>query len=407
MENSSLQPIIKELNNIKQNKPISQDFMNHKYADSEITQLQDIISYLSKSLEEMNVLIKCICEGNLDVDPPGRHNFLAGPLKELFSISKHIAWNTAQVAKGDYSQKIDFLGAFSENYNLMVEQLKERESRLKKNAITLEHSLNLLTSIIEVQEDSVVVVDTSTREVLYANRSAREYFYNPDTKETHCNETCLLLQALIEIQQTEKEVRFEYCCENCLRCISVKGFPIEWDDKNALVHFIKDITKRKVAEEQLSVLAYKDELTGIYNRRYCVKKLQSFIDAQKSFSVALIDLDNLKFVNDTFGHQAGDHYICTVIDTIENNIRKNDILSRVGGDEFILILPNCSEKIANSKLENIRNQLKRIRKEYWLSFSYGIKFISGSYQGSIDLLVSELDEKMYAYKKKKKPKYNL
>lgn len=402
MEKSNLHTIIKELNNIIQNKPISQDFLNHKYADSEFAELHDAICYLSNSFEELKAIIQSICEGNIEVKPPGRYNFLAGSLKELLSISKYIAWKTAQVAKGDYNQRIDYLGTFSDNFNLMVQQLKERETKLKKNAVTLEHSIKLLTSIIEVQEDWVIVVDTATRDILYANKSAKDYFYNPYTRETYCKNECPLLQTLIQAQQTEEEFQSEYCCLHCFRCISIKSFPIEWDDKNAMVHFLKDITEKKAEEEKLSNLAYKDELTGIYNRRYCAEKLRWLMDRKTSFSIALIDLDNLKYLNDTFGHQAGDYYICTVIDTIENNIREADILSRVGGDEFILILPKCSEQLAIDKMESIRNHLERNKKKYRLSFSYGIKYVSKNNEAPIEFLIKELDEKMYAYKKKNK-----
>lgn len=402
MEKSNLHTIIKELNNIIQNKPISQDFLNHKYADSAFAELHDAICYLSNSFEELKAIIQSICEGNIEVKPPGRYNFLAGSLKELLSISKYIAWKTAQVAKGDYNQRIDYLGTFSDNFNLMVQQLKERETKLKKNAVTLEHSIKLLTSIIEVQEDWVIVVDTATRDILYANKSAKDYFYNPYTRETYCKNECPLLQTLIQAQQTEEEFQSEYCCLHCFRCISIKSFPIEWDDKNAMVHFLKDITEKKAEEEKLSNLAYKDELTGIYNRRYCAEKLRWLMDRKTSFSIALIDLDNLKYLNDTFGHQAGDYYICTVIDTIENNIREADILSRVGGDEFILILPKCSEQLAIDKMESIRNHLERNKKKYRLSFSYGIKYVSKNNEAPIEFLIKELDEKMYAYKKKNK-----
>ncbi|MEM1486240.1 diguanylate cyclase [Oscillospiraceae bacterium PP1C4] len=398
MENNSLHPIIKELNNIIQNKPISQEFMNYKFTNSEFSELHDVICYLSNSFEEVKVFIQSMCEGNIEVEPPGRYNFLAGYLKELLSISKYIAWKTAQVAKGDYNQRIDYLGAFSDNFNLMVQQLKDRESKLKKNAVTLEHSIKLLTSIIEVQEDWVLVVDTTTRNILYANKSAKDYFYNPDTRETYCKKECPLLQTLIQTQQTEEEFQSEYCCVNCFRCISIKSFPIEWDDKNAMVHFLKDLTEKKAEEDQLSNLAYKDELTGIYNRRYCLEKIERLISQQILFSLVLIDLDGLKFVNDTFGHLAGDTYICSVVEVVQHNIRDADILSRVGGDEFIIILPKCSEKLAFDKMESIRSQLKGIKREYPLSLSYGITYVSKGNQLPIKELINELDKKMYVFK---------
>lgn len=402
MENNSSNLIIQELNNIIQNKPISQDFLNHDFADGELVELHDAICYLSNSFEEVRIFLQSISQGNIEVEPPGRNNFLADPLKELHSVAKYIVWKSSQVANGDYNQRIDHLGAFSDSFNLMVQLLKERESKLKKSAVSLEHSLKLLTSIIEMQEDWVLVIDTSSKKIVYANESAKDYFYNPDTRETHSKEECPLLQMLLQTQQTEEELQFEYSCENCLRCISIKSFPIEWNGADTMVHLLKDITKRKNEEEQLSSLAYRDELTGIYNRRYCVETLQKIMSSGISFSIVLIDLDNLKYVNDTFGHQAGDFYICSVLEIIKENIRETDILSRVGGDEFIIILHQCSEQLATYKMEDIRNKLKRKEGEYCLSFSYGTKYVSYNKELNIDSLIKELDERMYAYKKKYK-----
>ncbi len=104
---------------------------------------------------------------------------------------------------------------------------------------------------------------------------------------------------------------------------------------------------------------------------------------------------------------AGDTYICSVVEVIQQNIREADILSRVGGDEFIIILPKCSEKLAVNKMESICNQVKIIKEDYPLSLSYGVTYISKDNQFPIKKLIKELDKKMYVFKEENKKSRNM
>ncbi|MEF9967124.1 MAG: hypothetical protein RR766_01335, partial [Longicatena sp.] len=108
------------------------------------------------------------------VKSPGRYNFLAGNLKELHSILKSLTWQTIQVAHGDYHQRVNFLGKFSEAFNLMVKQLEEREIHLKEQSEVLLQSTELLVSIMDTQKDSIFVIDVNTKKAIYANRAAKK-----------------------------------------------------------------------------------------------------------------------------------------------------------------------------------------------------------------------------------------
>ena len=99
---------------------------------------------------------------------------------------------------------------------------------------------------------------------------------------------------------------------------------------------------------------YHDALTGVYNRRY-------YEDIARNMSgpsgVAIMDLDDFKVHNDTYGHHGGDIALEVVADVVKGNIRKCDSLIRFGGDEFLLILANMPEKTLKKKLEKIRDQV--------------------------------------------------
>lgn len=99
---------------------------------------------------------------------------------------------------------------------------------------------------------------------------------------------------------------------------------------------------------------YKDALTGVYNRRYFEEKIKS---SRFSAGVAMIDLDDFKIYNDTYGHEAGDMVLDTVVQIVKKNIRKSDILIRYGGDEFLLLLPDIKGDAFEIKLRQIQERV--------------------------------------------------
>jgi diguanylate cyclase (GGDEF)-like protein/PAS domain S-box-containing protein len=119
-----------------------------------------------------------------------------------------------------------------------------------------------------------------------------------------------------------------------------------------------DIDKQKRQEEKIKYLSFHDELTGLYNRRYFEAEMERLSNSRKNpISIIIGDLDQLKIVNDNFGHIMGDYYIEKASDIFKKIFRKEDIAARVGGDEFSVILPDTNEDTA-------KRICKRIKKEY-------------------------------------------
>ena len=138
---------------------------------------------------------------------------------------------------------------------------------------------------------------------------------------------------------------------------------------------------------------YIDALTGAYNRRFWEDKMKSFSGIA---GVALIDLDDLKLYNDTFGHSAGDAALKALVRITKKCIRRTDKLIRYGGDEFLLIMPNVSSSIFGEKLRSIK---EHIREAEFPDFP-GLKIsasIGGTmlYNGSLEEVVSRADKLMY------------
>lgn len=138
---------------------------------------------------------------------------------------------------------------------------------------------------------------------------------------------------------------------------------------------------------------YIDALTGAYNRRFWEDKMKSFSGIA---GVALVDLDDLKLYNDTFGHSAGDAALKALVRITKKCIRRTDKLIRYGGDEFLLIMPNVSSSIFGEKLRTIK---EHIREAEFHDFP-GLKIsasIGGTmlYNGSLEEVVSRADKLMY------------
>src|SRR5665647_1482673 len=104
--------------------------------------------------------------------------------------------------------------------------------------------------------------------------------------------------------------------------------------------FIMDVTERKIAEEKILYLSYHDQLTGLYNRRFYEEELVR-LDTQRNLPLTLImgDINGLKAVNDSLGHIVGDELIKKVAELIKKGCRADEIIARIGGDEFVVLLP--------------------------------------------------------------------
>lgn len=391
--------LVEQIRQIILNKPIKEEL---KSESEELAELQEAVLYLSGLLSESNEFLKHLQAGELDVKPPGRHNFLAGNLKELHSALKHLTWQANQIANGDYSQKVDFLGDFSASFNSMIHQLAEREAKLKHQSVVLSDMVELIKSIVDGLKDWIVVIDSESDEVIYTNQSANQLFYDMEIEKYICGEKCELIEQLRQQSRDCKGSIFEYTCPRSMKILRVKSSGIKWNNKVACVHYIQDVTDEREYHEQVEEMAYTDELTGLYNRRYCMKQLERQLSQKNEFSFCMIDLDGLKYANDNFGHASGDRYLKTVADEMLKISRTTDIVCRIGGDEFAILFLNCASDIALKKMKQVNLSIESLSEGFLMSISYGVIHIEAGMNILPETILMWADKKMYALKNIKK-----
>ncbi len=135
----------------------------------------------------------------------------------------------------------------------------------------------------------------------------------------------------------------------------------------------KDITDKKDKQDKILFLSYHDQLTGLYNRRFFEEHM-NFLDNDDyiPFTVVMLDVNGLKLVNDAFGHIVGDKLLKKVATVLEDNTQNEDLVARVGGDEFIIVFPKTDKHQVKNKMKNIMDTLADEKIEgMHLSVSYG------------------------------------
>jgi len=164
-----------------------------------------------------------------------------------------------------------------------------------------------------------------------------------------------------------------------------------------------DFLIRRVVPRRISYYAFRDPLTEVFNRHFLQEQLRFLSGNRDNFPVGIIylDLNNLKRVNDIFGHKAGDLYIQRFASVLRSSVRKRDLIFRVGGDEFLIVVPRADEKVLNRIIRRIALNTEAVnrRKELPvpLSFSAGWSLWK-SPEESFDKALERADRMMYLNK---------
>lgn len=276
-----------------------------------------------------------------------------------------------------------------------------------------------IRKLFEIAPAALFLMGLPDLKVLQMNTLAEVFTGGSDPKdklesllnyfENNLENDCDLIRKIVE-GETFADEEAVLKAGDSLKVVLVSGSTIYYESTPAIILSMMDISKQKNAEGILRKYADTDELTGLLNRRSGKLILNNAVERSKeereSLAVSFCDIDGLKVVNDTFGHEEGDWYILSVAQAIQENLREEDFAFRYGGDEIVVIHKNCDEGKAAIISERIHRSIERKRleagKSYNMSISIGTVIVNSEKTTTADRLIAQADNLMYQEKKRKK-----
>ncbi len=390
--------------------------------------LAHTVNEFIRMLAEIRDFLMPLSRGELSAPQPSPDNRMAAPLVEMHSRLRQLTRQTQEIARGDYTQRIDFMGEFSEAFNSMVTLLEERERRLtdeiarrRQAEADLQRERDLLVAG-PVVTFRWAVDDEGT--VHYVSPNVSAYGYTPEEFTSgHRQYASIVDPADIGWIKDEGNDKSRSGLEHWVQeyRITDAGGETHWvrdfthtvrgDDGAVTAYegYIIDITSQKAAEtalrqreEQLRMLSLADDLTGLYNRRGLFAlgehTLRICRRRARPLSAIYIDVDALKTVNDRFGHAQGDEALRMAADVVRGSIRESDVVGRVAGDEFV-ILAEDDAGVAQDLVGRLRRRLDvanaKAGRPFRLSLSIGAVDWEPDEQATLQELIERAAQRMY------------
>jgi len=275
---------------------------------------------------------------------------------------------------------------------------------LKDTIRELQVSEERLFNIIHSNADGIIIVNRNNT-VSFVNPAA-EYILNKQKEE--------LIGKKFEypVKSGEpREIEIKRG-EHGTAVVEMRVVVIYWEGQNAFLTSFRDITELVRMREQLRTLAYKDELTGLSNRRgfleIAEKMLRIADRSGRGLNLFSADMDNMKWINDNMGHPVGDRALEVIGTIIGEVLRSSDILARVGGDEFAAIAIDSTDQggevLQNNIYRAFEERNKRADLPFDLAVSIGRAFYCSENPVSLSELMSTADRNMYGEKVRRKKK---
>ena len=205
-----------------------------------------------------------------------------------------------------------------------------------------------------------------------------------------------LIETYGKVAITGKPTQFEYFSDRLQKHFSISAY---CPKKGQFAVIVDDITEKKQRQQQIEYLSFYDQLTGLYNRRYYEQELKR-LDHKQYYPLTLImaDVNGLKLTNDAFGHNVGDLLLQKIATVLKTACRKDDFIARIGGDEFVILLPKTNAKNAEEFINRINKIMETESVEkVILSTSMGYAVKKDSSESINDIFIKAEDD-MYRHK---------
>lgn len=345
------------------------------------------------------------------------------PIRQLLLVTD--AFSSGDLSKRVTVSRKDEIGKISESFNKVADKMqdlvinlestvKERTEELYLANFALEENQNRLEMILNSTAEAIFGVDLKGN-LTFCNQSCLIIlgYESQDEllgKNVHVvihhshrdgeiikTEDCKIFQAYTLGEKANSDSEVFWRKDGSFFEVSYHAYPQVQNGRiiGAVVTFM-DITAQKLKEAEIEYLSYHDSLTGLINRR-CFEEYRKKIDTKNNLPLSVIfaDLNGLKMTNDVFGHSAGDELIKKSASILKQACRHDDIIARIGGDEFIVLLPKTERKFAERIIERINAGFEDARIEaIKCSISLGLDTKVDMNQ-KLDQIIANAENAMY------------
>lgn len=305
-----------------------------------------------------------------------------------------------------------------------IEELRKRVSeleRLREESILAKTELMKseakYRSLVESTDDSIYLIDRDYRYIFINKKHllrlgvSEEEIIGKTYGEFHSpEETRVFIENVNSVFETGNSLQHEHRSERDGRYFLRTLSPVKDQEGNVIAVSVisKNITDIKRMEYEFRKLSLTDELTGLYNRRgfltLAIQQLKMANRFNGEVCLFYMDLDDLKLINDRFGHKEGDVALIEISNVLKRTFRESDIIARIGGDEFAVLAigttDSCEEIV--SRLEtNLKVANTLVERGYALSLSIGTSHCNPQNPISIEELLIQADKAMYEKKRLK------
>ncbi len=282
---------------------------------------------------------------------------------------------------------------------------------------------NYAECILETMREPLLLLDSNLK-ILFANHSFYAIFkvtptetlgsfiYELGNQQWNIPRLRLLLEDILPKNKKFDDFKVEHhfaAIGSKVMMLNARQIYHNDIDNQMILLAIEDITERVRLEEKLISISITDDLTGLYNRRGLFtlgnKLLQNSKRQQKGLYLLYIDLDHLKTINDTLGHNEGDKALVAIAGVLREHYRESDIIARIGGDEFVVFPVGTTGDDARKIIDRLQKAVavhnRKSDHEYQLALSAGIAYYDPESDSSISELLVQGDNFMYEQKKTK------
>ena len=297
------------------------------------------------------------------------------------------------------------------NLAMIMANTLKRESLRKE----VGEKSDMLDRVLQTSGLAAFVSDPKTDEILWVNETLKsmapadqvfvgrpcyEVFYNRAERCVECRKAELLAHPEIE------QVAYERYNEQWDRMLMVYESMIPWTGgRRVHIGYAMDLTDRVKMEQQVEYLSSMDMLTGACNRVTVLARLRELTDQAVAggdpFTLCFINIDSVKRLNIVYGNAMGDRALCGVVKALKACVRSYDIVGRLGGDDFLVILPNCPKSMAKVRMMQARNYLAQadlLPGGQSIAFSHGLadstEIPSGCVTACMEGLLSTAEQRM-------------